>query len=208
MTDESSARDAILDAAERLFAARGFAATTIKQIGAEAAVNPALLYYYFGDKEQLYHATLSRLVRSLIAAGDRRITAADDPVAGVRHFIEAQAEFLLGHPNGPHLLVRELVDHRAAHATTQIAELSAGMFARLTGVIAAGQERRVFRAELDPTLAAISIIAQLAYLTIARPAVGIVVGGNADAVDQRFVERFAEHAADFAIAALTTGPRQ
>lgn len=207
MSDESPSRDAILDAAEQLFAAQGFAPTTIKQIGAAAGVNPALLYYYFGDKEQLYHATLARLVAALIAAGQRRITATDDPVLMVRQFVAAQAEFLLGHPNGPHLLVRELVDHRAAHATTHIAELSAGMFARLTGIITAGQARGLFRVELDPQLASISIIAQLAYLTIARPAVGLVLGGDPDAVDRAFVERFTAHAADFALAALTNVTR-
>lgn len=207
MSDESSARDAILDSAEALFAALGFAATTIKQIGAAARVNPALLYYYFGDKERLYHATLSRLVAALNDAGARRVTATNDPEVAVRQFVEAQAEFLLHHPHGPHLLVRELVDHGAAHATTQMAELSAGMFARLRSVITAGQARGVFRADLDPALASVSIIAQLAYLTIARPAVGIVIGGDPDAVDDAFIERFAAHAAAFALSALTNVPR-
>jgi DNA-binding transcriptional regulator YbjK len=51
---DARSRDLILDAAERLFAAQGFARTTIKQIGREAGVNSALLYYYFADKHQLY----------------------------------------------------------------------------------------------------------------------------------------------------------
>ena len=46
-------KEIILDAAEALFASRGFDATTIKQIGTRAKVNPALLYYYFGDKKAL-----------------------------------------------------------------------------------------------------------------------------------------------------------
>jgi len=46
-------RDLILDAAEQLFAAQGFTATTIKQIGRAAGVNSALLYYYFADKDRL-----------------------------------------------------------------------------------------------------------------------------------------------------------
>ena len=207
MPDESASRDAILDAAEALFATTGFAATTIKQIGAAADVNPALLYYYFGDKERLYHATLARLVGALVDAGQRRITATGDPPLMVRQFVAAQAEFLLHHPNGPYLLVREMVDHRAAHAAPHVAELSAGMFSRLTGVIGDGQRRGLFRADLDPRLAAISTIAQLAYFTIARPAIGLLLGGSADTVDDEFVRRFTEHASDFALAALTNVPR-
>lgn len=207
MPDESASRDTILDAAESLFATHGFAATTIKQIGAAANLNPALLYYYFGDKEQLYHATLARLVGALVAAGQRRITATDDPALMVRQFVAAQAEFLLQHPNGPYLLVREMVDHRAAHAAPHVAELSAGMFSRLTGIIDEGQRRGLFRADLDPRLAAISTIAQLAYFTIARPAIGLLLGGPAKTVDDEFVRRFTEHASDFALAALTNVSR-
>ena len=54
MPDPTDTRIAILDAAEELFALHGFTATTIKQIGATADVNSALLYYYFADKETLY----------------------------------------------------------------------------------------------------------------------------------------------------------
>ena len=125
----------------------------------------------------------------------------------IRQFVAAQAEFLLHHPNGPYLLVREMVDHRAAHAAPHVAELSAGMFTRLTGIIGDGQRRGLFRAELDPRLAAISIVAQLAYFTIARPAIGLLLGGASTAVDDEFVRRFIEHAADFALAALTNAPR-
>jgi hypothetical protein len=124
----------------------------------------------------------------------------------VRQFVAAQAEFLLHHPNGPYLLVREMVDHRAAHAAPHVAQLSAGMFSRLTGIIGDGQRRGIFRADLDPRLAAISIIAQLAYFAIARPAIGLLLGGESGAVDEEFARRFTEHAGDFAIAALTKIP--
>jgi AcrR family transcriptional regulator len=50
VTESAPTQDLILDAAERLFARQGFTATTIKQIGKEAAVNPALLYYYYVSK--------------------------------------------------------------------------------------------------------------------------------------------------------------
>ncbi|MEP7176615.1 MAG: helix-turn-helix domain-containing protein, partial [Gemmatimonadales bacterium] len=59
---DPSTRDLILDAAERLFADQGFARTTIKQIGRQAGVNSALLYYYFADKDRLYREVLARFI--------------------------------------------------------------------------------------------------------------------------------------------------
>src|SRR5262245_9854104 len=48
------ARARILRAAERLFAEKGYAATSVQEITEAASVNKALLYYYFEDKHSLY----------------------------------------------------------------------------------------------------------------------------------------------------------
>jgi AcrR family transcriptional regulator len=47
-------RTRILDAAEQLFAARGYAATSVREIVREAGVTNPMLYYYFGSKEDLF----------------------------------------------------------------------------------------------------------------------------------------------------------
>lgn len=47
-------RAAILDAARRLFAERGHGATTIRDIAAEAGIDPALVMRYFGSKDELF----------------------------------------------------------------------------------------------------------------------------------------------------------
>ena len=49
-------RDAILDAARRRFATRGYDATSVRAIAAEAEVDPALVIHYFGTKEALFVA--------------------------------------------------------------------------------------------------------------------------------------------------------
>jgi AcrR family transcriptional regulator len=49
-------RQAILLAAERLFAQRGYHGVTIRQIAEQAAVPLALVGYYFGPKHELFHA--------------------------------------------------------------------------------------------------------------------------------------------------------
>ncbi len=49
-------KQAILLAAERLFAQRGYHAVSIRQIAQEAGVPLALVGYYYGQKHELFHA--------------------------------------------------------------------------------------------------------------------------------------------------------
>jgi AcrR family transcriptional regulator len=49
-------RDAILAAARRRFATRGYDATSLRSIATEAKVDPALVIHYFGTKEGLFVA--------------------------------------------------------------------------------------------------------------------------------------------------------
>jgi AcrR family transcriptional regulator len=51
-------RDAILVAARKAFAERGYDAASIRAIATAAAVDPALVHHYFGTKEQLFLAAM------------------------------------------------------------------------------------------------------------------------------------------------------
>ncbi|MFN8006104.1 MAG: TetR family transcriptional regulator [Terriglobia bacterium] len=55
-----SARERILNSAERMFARHGFEATSLRAIIVEAKVNLASVHYYFGSKEGLFRAVFQR----------------------------------------------------------------------------------------------------------------------------------------------------
>src|SRR5258708_5266262 len=55
----------ILDTAERLFAERGYAATSLRQIVAAAQVNLAAIHYHFHSKEELLEAVVGRRCKEL-----------------------------------------------------------------------------------------------------------------------------------------------
>jgi len=205
VADPTSSQDSILDAAEQLFARQGFTATTVKQIGKEAAVNPALLYYYYDSKETLYRAMLQRILGQLLARGVDAIERASSHADRIRAFVRAQARLLGEHPHFPRLLVRELVDHQAAHAEQAITNTAAGAFRRLCEVIEAGQRDGAFRKSLDPRFTAISIIAQVAYFAIARPAVGLLLGHGTSGPPRAVSDEFYVHVEEFALAALMEG---
>lgn len=58
-------RQRILSAAERLFAERGFEATSIRAIVAKARVNQAAINYHFGGKDGLYREVLHEAFRAM-----------------------------------------------------------------------------------------------------------------------------------------------
>lgn len=61
---------ALLDAAEQLFADRGFEAVSIREITRAADVNVAAVHYHFGDKQAILRAVTSRIVDPM---NDRRL---------------------------------------------------------------------------------------------------------------------------------------
>jgi TetR/AcrR family transcriptional regulator len=195
---------AILDAAEPLFARQGFAATTIKQIGAAAGVNPALIYYWFGSKEELYRALLQRLFTTMATRGSERLAAAPSPEAAVRALVGLQHEVLSEHPSIARLMAREMADHGAEHAQEGFAQLAATAFARLLAFIQEGQRAGVFRDDLDPLFAAISTISLIPYLHIFKPAAAILLGATGDPPPEQ-MDAYARHAAEFALSALMKG---
>src|SRR3989304_2945717 len=64
----TSARPAILAAARHLFAERGFAGTSMREIAEAAGVSKAAIYHHFRDKRRLYRELLDEGINTLTAA--------------------------------------------------------------------------------------------------------------------------------------------
>ncbi|WKG12899.1 helix-turn-helix domain-containing protein [Nocardia sp. PE-7] len=52
--ENSTSRSALLDAAERIMLEEGYAAVSSRRLGTGAGVNPALVYYYFDNMDNLF----------------------------------------------------------------------------------------------------------------------------------------------------------
>lgn len=196
------ARDLILDAAELLFATRGFAATTIKHIAAAANVNSALLYYYFENKETLYHATIDRMLSAIAGGGLEQLEHPASPSEGVRALVRFQSAFLNSRPHLPRLIAREFAGQETTGALPSFGEQLGKLFRRLCETIREGQRQGEFRRDIVPEYAAISTISQVAYFHIGRPAITRLLGHGPDGPPASVASDFAVHAAEFALAAL------
>ena len=60
-----STKNKILDAAEQLFADKGFNGTSLREITSLADVNLAAVNYHFGSKKELIKAVMSRYMNEL-----------------------------------------------------------------------------------------------------------------------------------------------
>jgi len=96
--------DRILDAAEALFAARGFAGTSVRDIANAVGLNPASLYNHFANKEALYEAVLERGIRPLVEMLEE---AAKGETVEAETIITAVMEHLARTPQLPRLIHHE-----------------------------------------------------------------------------------------------------
>lgn len=112
-TSATTTRDRILDVAEALFAARGFAGTAMRDIAREAELTPASLYNHFAGKQALYEAVLERGVRPLIEL----LASLPDPadtVGGGAEMIRTIMLHLAARPHLPALVQHESMTGGAA----------------------------------------------------------------------------------------------
>lgn len=106
MTKGASTRERILSIAEASVLAKGFAATSIEEIIAEANLTKSGFFYHFSDKNQLAHEMLRRYVtendRIFDMVFGRAAELSDDPLErfliGLKMLAEVLHDLPGGHP--------------------------------------------------------------------------------------------------------------
>ena len=83
----------IASAAARLFAERGFDATSVRDIVEAAKVTKPSLYYHFNSKQGLAEALLSRPLAALVEQLRRIVETTRDPVVCLVEILEVQFAF-------------------------------------------------------------------------------------------------------------------
>jgi AcrR family transcriptional regulator len=101
----SDRREAIEREATRLFAQRGYAATTVDDIVTAAGLTKPMLYRHFESKQELCIALLERYRDELIAAPLAHFSAArEDRSAQIAEMLDAWLGYIEQHPDGARLL--------------------------------------------------------------------------------------------------------
>jgi AcrR family transcriptional regulator len=102
-------REAILDAAERLFAEKGFLGASLGDIVGNVGIAKPSLLHHFPSKERLYAAVLERVAASLAPLAEA-CKACDDPSAGLVTLAKALDDWSDRHPDANKIVLRDMLD--------------------------------------------------------------------------------------------------
>ena len=153
LSDAPDQRAVALDAALACFVRQGIAATSLRDIAREAGVTPALLHYYFGDRQQLLAAVVSeRVMPAFLSVRERLAQAGDDVADIVAAFVCGVTDAIARHPWWPQLWVREVLCEGGALRDLLVQRIAPDIARLLAGRFAAAQAAGRLNADLDPRL--------------------------------------------------------
>ena len=107
---QPSTRSAILDAAERLFAARGIDGVAVRDLARETELTPSSLYNHFPGKQALYEAVLERGLRPIVELTQASWTQGELRRDTVATTVDALVNHLAQHPHLGRLMQRALLE--------------------------------------------------------------------------------------------------
>jgi TetR/AcrR family transcriptional regulator, cholesterol catabolism regulator len=84
----------LLAIARKLFAQKGYDATSLRDIAEAAQITKAALYYYFPNKDALYERVVIESMDSLLAEVQAAVSRVPTPTQKVRAFLHASCESL------------------------------------------------------------------------------------------------------------------
>jgi len=164
-------KDRIIQAATRLFADRGFSATSVQAIADAVGIRKPSLLYHFASKEALRQVVLENMLLHWKDDLPRALAAAQRGRDRLNAVLAAMMDFFVEEPHRARLLVREMLDrpdamrelfHRHLRPWTSV----------LTDYIRMGQESGRVHLDLDPESYVIQVVTM---------AVGTVATGNVTA---------------------------
>jgi TetR/AcrR family transcriptional regulator len=148
--DKIDKKDHILDVAERIFAEMGYDGASTRMISGEAAVNMAMLNYYFGSKEGLFLAVIERKITSfqniLQSLGSAENTSSWEKIEA---YIEIYGERVVNNNCFQKLLYQELTMNRRTELAEKIRNILMKSVSELFRILQEGIDIGEFHKDTD-----------------------------------------------------------
>ena len=110
VTRSERTRRAVLEAAEKLFAERGFAATRLEDIAERVGIKRASIVYYFKDKRELYEAVLDSVLGGLQRALIAELSRHEDLAMRIEAAVSVWVDYVGSRPTLARLILREVAN--------------------------------------------------------------------------------------------------
>jgi TetR/AcrR family transcriptional regulator, regulator of cefoperazone and chloramphenicol sensitivity len=195
----ADARSRLLQAAEEVFAEKGYDAASVREICSKANANVAAINYYFGDKERLYLEVLKNAHECSLDTVEAPSWPAEvPPVQRLRDFIRMMTSRLHApvRPSAIKVVMREMVEPSAAGREVVRTYIQPKAFALRTIL------REIFPVLDDERLLMIgfSVMGQILFYRQNRRMAGLLFGE--EAVASLGLEAVTDHITRFTLAAL------
>jgi TetR/AcrR family transcriptional regulator len=115
-------KERILLAAQKEFAARGFSGARMEAIAHDAAINKAMLFYYFSSKDNLYRTVLLGVFSEIFGEIGRFVSQPLTPELFLEKFPEIYIRFIARHPDFLRIMVFDLI-HNPENVTVALAKI-------------------------------------------------------------------------------------
>ncbi|MBC7898775.1 MAG: TetR/AcrR family transcriptional regulator [Saprospiraceae bacterium] len=149
----SDKREAILRAATKVFARKGYFSSKVSDIAGEAGIADGTVYLYFKSKDEILHSIFDRAMAEFISEGKKELAEISEPEAKLHRIAELHLEKLGADRDMAIVFQVEL-----RGSTKFMREFSAAGFAEYLDIIREtideGQKSGVFRKDLKPVVCA------------------------------------------------------
>jgi AcrR family transcriptional regulator len=154
----------IIETAERLFADKGFDATSVRDIAEEAGVNVAMISYYFGSKEKLLESLFAYRSEATILTlegmlQDNKATA----LQKVNSLIDYYIDKIFGQTCFHQIMMREQVTNFRTSTAALIIDVKKRNQALITQLIHEGQKREGFKKNIDISLMMATLVGTVSH---------------------------------------------
>jgi len=172
--NSAATREAILEAAERIFGDEGLEGARTDAIAKAAGVNKALLYYYFRSKEGLYRAVLEGYLADFNRQALEVLSSAGSARTLLQRYINLHFDFIGAHRHHGPLFQRILMADEKSWVRVA-REQGLPRMKALLEVIERGMRTGEFR-HMDSIHAAISMFSLIVFYFSSAPVLRAVSG--------------------------------
>ena len=159
----------LLDVAIALFGKQGIASTPLSAIARRARVTPAMLHYYFGNRERLLDALVDERILPLLMTLRGDLDAQHRPPRErITAFVRDLFALLSANPWLPPLWLREVLSDGGLLRERMLVHVGAQLAPRLGATIAQAQAQGQINRALDPRLLVVSLIGLTLFPMAAR----------------------------------------
>jgi TetR/AcrR family transcriptional regulator len=168
-TTFSSSEQAILDAAEVLFAEKGFDAVSMSALAKLANTSKPNIYHHFKNKNELYLAVMKTAVQRSSVLLDALEDTPGTFSQRLTGFSSGQLHNILAHKHATQLILREVLTGGSPRGRETAKHVVGEVFSRLVAMVKQGQQENEFRKDIDSALAAFMIISANMFFFQAYP---------------------------------------